>query len=202
MRKTALYSIVFASLLLIAAGCGVGRQLQQMANIARCEFRLRDVQNTTLANVNVQQIRSMADLNLSQAAAITGALASNKLPLNFVLNMDVRNPNDTQASMNRFDWILFIDDVEMTNGSVDNRLDIAGNQVNTLPLRINVDLMQALSGRSRDAIINFGLNLAGQGGQPSRMMMKIRPTVMVGNVPLTYPGYINVRTDFTSGTGL
>jgi hypothetical protein len=199
-NKLKFYSATFMVLALIVTGCGVGKQLQQMANLSRCEFRLRDVQNTTLANVNVQNVRSLQDLNLLQAANISGALAAGKLPLDFVLNMDVKNPNSTSAAMNRFDWILVIDDVEMLNGQFNNTFNVEPNGIATLPIRMNVDLMKALSGKSKDAIINFGLNMAGSGSQPTRMMLKVKPTISVGGFPITYPGYINVRTNFTSGS--
>jgi hypothetical protein len=44
--------------------------------------------------------------------------------------------------------------------------------------------------------MNFGLNLAGSGNRPSRMTLKVKPTIMVGTTPISYPGYLSVTNEF------
>src|SRR4028118_1723511 len=81
------------------------RQIRELSAFSKCEFRLASVQNTTLAGVNVQNVRSINDLNLLQAGKITTAYASGSLPLNLLLNIDVRNPNAATAALNSLEWI-------------------------------------------------------------------------------------------------
>ncbi|MGQ9805980.1 MAG: hypothetical protein ACUVRP_07880 [Chlorobiales bacterium] len=191
-----------ALLTVTVEGCSVLRQLQEMKNFARCEFRLSTVENITLAGINVQRIQSTRDLTLMDAARFAQALTQSQLPLNLTLNVEVKNPNAETASLNRLEWRLFIDDVELLNSIVEEKVSIAGNGgVSTLPLRISVDLKKALSGRSAEAIGNFALNLAGEGNKPTRFMLRIKPTIDVLGFPIEYPDYFDVKMEFTAGMG-
>jgi hypothetical protein len=86
----------------------------------------------------------------------------------------------------------------MTTGSINNRFTIPPNNGTTIiPLQVSVNLKQVLSGKSLDAIANFAFNLAGAGNKPTRITAKLKPTIMIGQSPLTYPGYITINTDFS-----
>jgi len=186
----------------IVEGCSVIRQIQETKNFTRCEFRLSTVENITLAGINVQRIKSTRDLTLSDGARFARALTQPQLPLNLTLNVEVKNPNAETASLNRLEWRLFIDDVDLLNGLVEEKVSVAGNGgISTLPLKISVDLKKALSGRSAEAIGNFALNLAGEGNKPTRLMLRIKPTIDVLGYPVEYPDYFEVRTEFTAGMG-
>jgi hypothetical protein len=63
---------------------------------------------------------------------------------------------------------------------------------------MHIDLQKALNGKSADAIINFGMNLAGAGNKPTRFTLQMKPTIIVSGFPITYPGYLNVKTEFGS----
>lgn len=196
MKKINL-SYVFAIITIFVSSSCV--QLKEMATLSKCEFRLASVQNLSLAGVNVQNITKFSQLNLLDAAKITTAIASGNLPLTFTLNVDVKNPNSIKASMNSLDWILLIDDIEMLNGIVNKRFEIEPlGGVTTLPIALNIDLKKALSSSSGDALLNFGLNLTGVGNKPSRMTLKAKPSILVAGNTIKYPGYINIRNEFTS----
>ncbi|MDO1446770.1 hypothetical protein Q0590_10935 [Rhodocytophaga aerolata] len=173
------------------------RQLKELQTFANCDFRLANLENTTLAGINVQNVRSISDLNLVQAAKITQSYASGSLPLNLIVNMEVKNPNATTAAMNSVDWIMVIDDKEIVDGTINERVQIAPDGgVTTLPIRISTDLRKVLSGMPAEQAVNMGLGLSGNGGKPTRVTLKIKPSIMVGQTVLKYPGYINVNQDF------
>lgn len=193
---------ISALLMLIVEGCSVLKQIQETKNFARCEFRLSTVENTRLAGINVQRIKSTRDLAIADLAKFTVALAQPQLPLNLTLNVEVKNPNPENASLNRLEWRMFIDDIELLDGIVAEKVSVAGNGgVSTLPLQISVDLKKALSGRSAEAIGNFALNLAGEGNKPTRFMLRIKPTIDVLGFQVEYPDYFDVKTEFTAGMG-
>jgi hypothetical protein len=196
MKKLIAFFTVF-TISVVISSCTVTNQISQIATLALCDFRINSVSNVTLAGINVQTIRSMKDLTFSDAQKLLAAAASGSLPLAMQVNIDVKNPNATAAGMNRMDWILFIDDIQMTQGTVNQPLYVpANNGVASLPIGVSVDLNKVLKGKSLDAMVNFGLNLSGQGNKPTRILTKIKPTILIGKTELAYPGYINVRTEF------
>ena len=198
MKKLISLSALLITMMLLSS-CEILEQAQQMANLTKCEFRLNSVDQLRLAGVNIQQVRQLSDLNFLDAAKITAAAAGGTLPLNFTLNVEVKNPNPAAAGLNRLDWILLIDDIEMTTGVNDQRVQVAANGGTAIiPLTIGIDLRQALQGKSADAIANFGLNLAGAGNRPTRITLKAKPTIMVGSQTISYPGYLTVQNEFTS----
>jgi LEA14-like dessication related protein len=192
---------LFVSVILITffTSCDVVNQVSQMSNLAKCEFRLLSVDQLNLAGINVQNVNDVSDLTMFDAAKLANAVASQQFPLDFVLNIEAKNPNTSTAGMTRIDWILLIDDIEMTRGILDKQVTIpANNGTAVIPMQMHVDLKKALSGKSSDAVINFGLNLAGTGNKPTRFTLQMKPTITVGGFPITYPGYLNVKTEFSS----
>ena len=190
-----LLSVIFS---FFYSGCGVVQQTQKATNLVNCDFRLVSAENIYLAGINISRVRSISDLGFSDAARVMAAVAGNIFLLSFQLNIEGRNPNASPAGLNKLDWILFIDDIQMTSGTLDKAFTIPPNNGTAMiPIQISLDLKQVLKGKSLDAITNFGFNLAGMGNKPTRIKAKLRPTIMIGGYPLTYPGYITISTEYS-----
>jgi hypothetical protein len=85
----------------------------------------------------------------------------------------------------------------MVSGTNNSQYTIPGSGVTTIPLSISLNLMEILKGKSKDALLNFGLNLADAGNKPTRVQIKLKPTVYLSEtIPLSYPGYITLGTEF------
>ncbi|MGI6321144.1 MAG: hypothetical protein ACOXZK_09390 [Bacteroidales bacterium] len=194
MRKLNLFALM-ALLLMLIPSCN---ELKQLQNLSKCQFRLNSIEDIRLAGVKLQNVSDIKQISLLDVGKLTTAYVANSFPLSFKLNVDAKNPNDKPAAMTALDWILLIDDIQMTEGLVNNRYQIPAQGVTSIPMDFNFDLKKVLSGRSKDAIINFALNLAGVGDKPTRLTLKAKPTVNVGAIPITYPGYLSVKTNFTS----
>jgi hypothetical protein len=176
--------------------CDVFRQTTEMAALGKCDFRIESTRNMKLAGINIQEKKSISDFSMMDMTRIGSAIAAGALPLTFDLNVEVDNPNEKVAAMNRLDWILLIDDVEMTRGILDKRIEIQPGLVSQFPVAMQVDLMKALSGKSGDALINFALNLAGASSRPTKIKLKAKPTILVGTRAIDYPGYITIRHEY------
>jgi len=188
--------IIFAALLL--PRCDVVNQATQAMNLINCDFRISSVTNIMLAGVDVDHISNVKQLTWSDAQKLMVALTKPTLPLNFKINIDARNPNVTTAGLSNLDYIVFIDDIQMTSGTFNQPISIPPNNgTATIPMQMTVDLKQVLQGKSADAILNFAMNLAGSGGKPTRFLVKLKPYIMVNGSPLSYPGYLTVKTEFS-----
>ena len=186
--------------LIIIGSCNILEQASELQTFSRCEFRLKSVQNIRLAGVSVQQINQISDLTLMEMARLTTAFVSKDMPFKLTLNVEVQNPNQSKAALNELEWILFIDNIEMTSGMLTQRIEIPPHGgLAVMPVSIGVDLFDVLSGESADAVINFALNLAGAGNRPTRIMLQAKPTIYVGTKAIAYPGYIKIENEFTSG---
>jgi hypothetical protein len=196
-NKSLVRLLVLIIILPMLNACDVFQQAQKMAYLSKCDFRMQSVNQLVLAGINVQNIHKLSDLSLLDAAKLTNALATNQFPLDFTLNIEARNPNTADAGLTKMDWILFIDNIEMTRGALNQQVTIpANNATAIIPMKMHIDLKQALSGKSADAILNFGLNLAGAGNKPTRFTLKLQPTINVASIPITYPGYITIGTEY------
>lgn len=191
-------SLAFIALATVVINsCDVVQQAQQAVNLANCDFRIRTVENITVAGVNVQAYKSVKDLNIADMAKLTVAATKPTFPLSLKLNLEGRNPNSTSAGLNKIDYILLIDDIQMTEGSLMQSFVIPPNNGTTIiPMQLTFDLKKVLQGKSLDAIMNFGFNLAGVGNKPTRIKIKLKPTILIGPTQLEYPGYITVGTEF------
>lgn len=198
MKKIKFIIIVLITGLIINS-CGVIQQASELYNFSQCNFRLKTIHNIKLAGISIQNKKSFSDLSFAEAARLTQAVLSRDLPLSFTLQIEVKNPNKKTAALNRLDWILFIDNFEMTRGSTNQRVEIPPhNGTATLPLQLNFDLFEILSGETKDAILNFGFNLAGSGNTPTRITVKAKPTVYISGQEISYPGYVNIHSEYSS----
>lgn len=179
--------------MLVWGGC---KTLKELANFARCKFRYTNITQTQLAGVDVTKVMNYKDLNFTDAAKVGANLAQGRLPLNFIINLQVNNPNAEKAALNKLDWIALIDDKELVKGVLNQRVEIASGQTATLPLTVNADLIQAFKGESKDKLPSYAFGLADNNGKPRRVGMKVKPTIMVGGASFAYSGWITLSQEF------
>jgi len=174
--------------------CDVAKQLAGTYALTQCKYDYHSISGLSLAGINLQNISSMSSLNPLSAANLLAAFASPKgsLPLNFTLNLDVTNPGVQTAILNGASYILDIDGLEMTQGSVNQQIQIASGQKSALPITMGFDLKKVMSGKSLDAIKNLALNFAGIGSAASNVTVKLKPSLLIGGKPLVAPDYIPI----------
>lgn len=182
--------------LMTAASCV---QIQQALQLAKCDFRLKNIEGLDMAGVNVQKIESWSDITIQDVLKITSSFKQGSLPVNFKLNMEIRNPNAEKAALNQLDWILMLDQTQIAQGTTTQRVEVAGGGGSaTMPISITSDLKKLLSGESMTTLTNMVLNMADASGKPTTLTLKAKPYISIGSVTIPYPGYINIKTDFVS----
>ncbi len=187
----------FLLILLLFVFLSACQTLQMMQNFAKCEFRLAQIANINALGIDMTGKRSFSDFNLLDAGKVVQALAGNQFLLNFVANVEVRNPNAEPAGLNRMDWILMVDNKEVLNGTLNQAVSVpANNGTTVMPLQLSIDLKKIFANQSRDETLSLAFDLAQQGNNTTRLMLRVRPYINIGGTELAYPGYLNIKKDF------
>lgn len=189
--------MLFLALFLFLPCCKTKDELE---SLAKCEFRVKDVTDIYLAGVPIEGIEEFADLTYLEALQMVAAATAGELPLTLTLNVEIKNPNDRMAALNRTEWILYVDDIRMTDGVYDDRIEIPPhNGIAVMSVPVSANLVNILQGESGEALINLALNVADAGSEPSNITLSVKPDIRVGNRLISYPGYFDIKTEFTSG---
>ena len=188
------FFLLFLLAAVISTSC---KTLMSYTNLLKCDFRMKSLTNTRLVGINVQNVRTFSDLNLLQAGKLTTAYLSGNVPLDFDLNIEGRNPNPGEATLAKFEWILLIDDIQMATGTNEREYHLPANDgTQIIPLHISINLLDVLNDETKNSLLNFGFNLADAGNKPTRVDLKIKPTIYLNSIPISYPGYIDLGTEF------
>ena len=188
----------FALMLVILASLGACKSMRELKNLTKCQFRIATVTDIQLAGVSIQKVRRFSDLGIKDAAKIGAALAGGNLPLTMTINVDAKNGNKSVAAMNRLEWIAMIDETQILEGIVSQRIEIQPGGSATLPLAVTTNLRKVLGSMGKSEVLNYAMGITDQSDRPSRVALKLKPTIMVGKHPLEYPGWFTVKREFTS----
>lgn len=182
--------LVFATLV----GCdSVQQGLKSTYNMINCEYNYKSISGLSVAGINASN-----GLSLTNIAKVTSLLSgtATSIPLNFNLNLDVKNPNQSAAMLHGMQYILSIDGIQFTTGSINQSLNIGAGQSQTLPISIGVDLASLMKSNSKDAVVDIAKNFLGIGSKKSDVSLQLKPTFMIGNTPISSPMYIPVSFSF------
>ncbi len=186
------FSFVIAVIVAITSSCDVARQAQGAYNMVNCKYDFQSLTDVSVAGINTSKM-SMMDapkiINLLSGSA-------QSIPVGLTVNLGVTNPNATDAILNGLDYMIAIDGIDITSGSVAQMLDIAPGGTGTLPLAMAFDVATLLKGDTRDAIMGVVRNLIGMGSEASKVTLNIRPSFNVAGYKVTSPVMIPVSFSF------
>jgi LEA14-like dessication related protein len=191
MKK--LFKLIFAVIALaMVTSCDLARQAQGAYNMVNCKYDFQSLTNLSVAGINP------SNMSLMDAPKIIGLLSGSatSIPVACTVNLGVQNPNSTEASFNGLEYVLAIDGIDFTAGSVSQQLSVMPGQTGTLPLTMAFDVATLLKGESREAVAGIVKNLIGMGGDPSKVTLNIRPSFDVSGYKVTSPVMIPVSFSF------
>ena len=189
LKKTLI--ILFATIGL--ASCDVLTQVAQMANFANCTFDFNSLNQIQMLGIDLSKGMTKDNLNITQGLALVNAISNRTLPVNFNVNLDVKNPNSIAASMAKMDYIISLNGKEVVSTTLNQSVNVPANSTNVVTIPIRTDLFQLFSGESADAIVNLAFKLAGTSSNPVNIGIKVKPYITIGNQQLAYPDYISIN---------
>ena len=187
MKKSTI--LLFAASVLLFASCA---GLTQLAAFSKCKFEFEKVENVQLATIDVNKASSLTQLGFGDIGKITKAIVSKELILDMTAVIKINNPNLQTAALNKTDWILKIDGLEITKGTTNQRVEIPANASSYMPVKTSFNLIETFSGESKAKLYKLARNIAGVGDSPSKIEFMVKPTLSVAGVMVPYPDWITL----------
>ncbi|TAE31267.1 MAG: hypothetical protein EAZ91_08185 [Cytophagales bacterium] len=193
--------LIIALLPVLLSQCGVSRQVGEAKALGDCRYAIKSADSVQLSGYDVRQFRKLEDINPARYPRLAAGLLTRNVPLNARINLEITNPTNKNAAINQLEYRILLAGQELFQGFLNERIQVApGGGRTTVPIRINANAYKLITDeKTRAAFTQFVGNLAGaDDAQPSRVTIKIKPTLDLGNKAIDYPGYITIEQEVTS----
>lgn len=178
--------------------CNVHRQVQEMMILSECEFRIAGFRDIYLLDIPMDRIQGVDNLSVTDIFRLTSGLLAGDLPLKMKVNLEINNPNHRQALLNELQWKLFLKNQQMLEGAVSERVVIPARQTAILPIDVQLNIAELFRKEVVGQVVKFVVALLDESAERPEVMIRLKPSISVAGKSLYYPGWIDVRYDFTS----
>lgn len=186
--------VIFFAASVLLSGCDVLLgSLSSAYNLANCDYKYNSISNLTVSGMNISN--GISPLMIPKVIAILEGKAAS-IPMDFTLNLDVRNPNAGAAAFQALNYIISIDDIQVTTGNFNQAFSIDAGQTKLLPVSIGLDIAQLMKNNSQTAVLNIVKNFIGLGDNASKVTVQLKPSFKVGEQKFSSPVYIPVNFSF------
>lgn len=195
MKKRIFNLFIIATFTLSFSSCdvlqSVADQASGIANLANCEYSLKDVTNLSIAGVNIKALKN-GNVTATDVVRLSTALLNKQVPMAMNVNINVKNPTDQNAAMTAMDWILDIDNAQFATGTNTQSYTITRNTTTAVPLNVNTDIYSMFSNNGIESLKNFIKSFSSD-GTSSKVGLRIKPSLNVGGIMVPMPNYIKVE---------
>lgn len=203
-RITLGISVVLLSFLFFQ--CSVSRQIKEAKALGNCKYKIASADSVFLAGINVKEINNLQSFDLANYPRLGLAFLRKNIPLDLVLNIEVTNPTSKVAAVNQVEYKILLaggasEGTELFAGLLNRRIEILpGTATTRVPIHLNTNVYSIISNEaSRNDFINLFQSLTGnKDTKPAKLLIKLKPTLSLGNQQADYPGYITVQQEITS----
>lgn len=180
-----LYKLTLLITIMAILGCQQIKNItHSLSSFTSLRFKIENVSDFMLAGVSIATKSSLNDFSPVDVLKIGNEIAKNKLPVSFVVNIAVKNPNTglggtkpIPVTIKRMDWVLFIDGVQTITSRLNREFQFpASNDIGHLPLEVSMDLFDFFGNRGYEGLINLALYLGGLRSDPSKIIIEATPT--------------------------
>jgi hypothetical protein len=181
--------------------CSVNQQLSQAKALGDCRYTIASADSVYLAGTDIREFRKIEDLNPARFPRLAAGLLTRNVPLDARINLDITNPTNKLAGISQLEYKVMLAGQELFNGFLNQRIEVQpGGGKTRVPVRLSANAYQLLTDpKTRDAFSELVQNLSGSSNtKPSKLTIKIKPTLALGNKAINYPGYISIDQDVTN----
>ena len=179
------YTAIIILFLSLASCSQVSDITKSLMNLKNLDYRLTGIESVRLAGIDFKKGMSLKDLSIMQVAQLTNSVSKKSLPIDFILNLEAKNPNEdkgkkfsTTATIESFDFDVFLDNNKAFTGGLANPVKIESNGgIKIIPLKISFDLTEIYETKQYDKFVNIAMNLAGFDIQKTKIAVEANPVV-------------------------
>jgi len=176
--------VVVCMLSIVFCGCD---GVDELVNMLNCKFEVQSIENFTFAGVLFDELDSLEDISDADMAIIDEAIAAENAPVHFILNILGTNPNDVIASVEKLQWIMAVDGLDVAEGVVTKRFTIPAQETNILSLDVDANVMSIYNDSIVENVYSLYQDIIN--GHTSIATLKIKPTVN----ETEFPNYITLQ---------
>ncbi len=195
MKTRNIALICLAMLSIFLGGCAVSKK--NIDALAKCDYTVESLQDVRLAGRAVDSYTSGNSVNLASLPAVALAMLRKDLPLEAKVNMKVSNPTTTKTAINSFKYLIEIQGKPLFEGTVDQNIQLANGESTVVPLTFKANIFGATQEKGLENVLNEIFTRKGEGF----LVLKIKPSVKIGNSNIYYPGYITVDRNLAKSIG-
>lgn len=177
--------------LLLLTGCGVNRQAKELKALGDCKYDLKSVDSIYVAGVPFQRLINQDNLDLSSVPALALGFLRKNIPFEGRVNLSIENPTGNHAAINQFEYIVLLQQKEVVQGIVNQKINVAAGEKAQVPISIKANIYNLLSDGSLEEVFNI-LRSDNSSNSEGLLTVKIKPIIFIGNTPIKYPGYITI----------
>ena len=201
MKKIVLF--VLLALPAIFYQCGVSRQVGEAKVLGDCKYNIISADSMLVAGYDVREFRNMRkleDFNPIKYPRLAVGLLTRNIPFGAKINLEITNPTTKLAALNQLEYRVLLAGKEMAQGFINQRVEVPSAGGKTIvPVRLKTNAYELVTDpATRDAFMNVLRNLSGdQSSSPTKVTIKIKPTIDMFNKAVNYPGYITIEQELT-----
>ncbi|GAB2782042.1 hypothetical protein GCM10027275_27330 [Rhabdobacter roseus] len=183
--------------------CSVSKQVKEAKAFGDCKYRITTVDSIYLAGTDIRElrnIRSIRDFDPTKYPHLGLAFLRKNIPLDLRVNLDITNPTKTLAAINQLEYKVLLADSELFSGFLNRRIEVyPGTGSTRVPINLSTNAYELLNNdKTRDEFLAMVQALSGKADiKPTKLTIKVKPTLSLGDKQVNYPGYITFQEEIT-----
>lgn len=196
MKKKIINVIAWLILIpLLFAGCSINKK--QIEALAKCDYSVESMQDVQFAGKGIESYIRNNEVNMAAVPGLAVAMLRKDLPLEAKVNMKVKNPSATKTAINSFKYLIEIQGKPLFEGTVNENIHLKTGESMVVPLSFKVNLFDNAKEHGLEKMLNDAFTREGEGF----LVLKIKPSMKIGNSNIYYPGYITVDRNLAKSIG-
>lgn len=191
MKKKLFVLVSVALITVTMISCDAIKSAFQLKN---CQYSYNSISGVKVAGIDCSSTSSI--LQLSNISKIAALIAGNfkEMPLEMIVNVNVKNPGEIAAGITNVKYDVAIDNIDVASGDLQKSFRVEPGKTAVLPVGIKTDLANLLNADNRSQVVKIVKNFAGISDEASTVKLKLKPTILQGKsgsltlpaVPVTF----------------